>query len=101
MSEAKRELHARSAERGKDTADAAHATKATTILTDVDADVRLAREAIEDAAVDVVGRKPDQRRVLEALRDDPLWRDLERVLMLALPPRLALEAVAAHVLSFL
>src|SRR5699024_7512776 len=67
----------------------------------VEPDVRLARELIEDAAVHVIGRESDQRRVLEALREDPLRRDLERVVVLALPPRLAFVVRPVDVLAVL
>src|SRR5581483_5944960 len=97
-SETQRQLRADAFECREDPADAVHAPKTAALLAREDLDVRALREFVGERAVHVIGRKPDAREVLEALRQDPLRRDLERRVVLAFEPRMRLAH--AHVLIF-
>src|SRR5262249_35421873 len=88
-------------ESGKDFTDAAHAAKPTALLPDEDADIGIAGDPVEDRSVVIHRRKAELRRVLDTLGEDPLGRDLDRGVVLALNPVLGDAQHVAHVLELL
>src|SRR5947209_5526641 len=93
-SEAQRQLHARAFERREDAAHAADALETAALLADEELDVRVLGEFVDAAeaqiqprrvidAEELHVRREIARRILEALRDDPVRRDAEARVVLA------------------